>query len=150
MIMAWKVGLKPILYAEDVNKTVVLTTLFLYFVPLLVDYWGLTTYTQPGKKLKHWAGFFTVLVISILAFVSVGVLPFSEKKAELIHLPLEYIYYISGIWIMLAIADWCVSISKDEAKAQLQARNTMRQVEKKLQKETMKKRVKHHQNRKGS
>jgi hypothetical protein len=148
LFIAWIVVLKPVIVTNDINKTAIFSTLFLFLTPLLIDYWGFNPATKQGVYLQLIGGFLTSFAI-IFALVGVfnGIPLDQEKGTTIFNMPIKYIWYFSGIWIVLALADWIISITPKEVKAQQEARRILRKSEYLAVRENMKKRTTYYKRR---
>jgi hypothetical protein len=150
LILAWFIALKSVLLSTSTDKVTLYSSLFLYFLPLLVDYLGFKSYSPKGELVKTIGGWLT---LGAVVFTLVGVLggiPLDIKDGTISGLPLRYIWYGSGIWIILAISDWIISLTPQEVEAQEKIRIMFREMERKSKAETMKKRRNFYQKERGA
>lgn len=144
LILAWAAALKPVLLTETPDAVVIFSTLFLFWIPLVIDYFGFNRFTKQGKFLQHLGGFLTVFATLFALVGLLGGVPLDETDGTILMLSLDTIWKLSGIWIILAVVDWIVSITPKEVSGQLAVRKMIRDSEEQAFKETMKKRTTHY------
>ncbi|MCM3224020.1 hypothetical protein M3644_30285 [Bacillus cereus] len=150
LLACWWIGLKPVLFAKEVNKTTILATLFLFLMPLLIDYKGFIVISKLANRIKNTAFIITLLTIILIGLTILdGGSLLNEHEKTLYGINLEIIWYILGIWVIFGINDWiCLTIYPKEAKAQEHIQKNIRKVQDKILQETpLEKRISYHKNR---
>lgn len=109
LLITWIVALKPLLDSSDlngINQSAFYAPIFLFFLPLIIDYWGIITGTTIGKVVKG-IGMYTTIIAVVFLFIAT----FSDgslniKNGTLFSWKIETYWYILGFWIVLSMIDW--------------------------------------------
>jgi hypothetical protein len=144
----WFVALRPVLTSDKVDPQNVLSTLFLFFMPLLIDYWGFLVITKFARTMRRINFYITLgctIVIGMGTFSGVNPINVDEKK--LYGLSLNTLWYLLSLWVFLALIDWItLTVYRKEARAQANVQKAMRKEQSKILKETpLKKRITYHE-----
>lgn len=137
----WWIALKPVLIPSPpgkVDPTGILSTMFLFFMPLLIDYWGFITITKLAKRLRKINYIVTISCIIFIGFALLqGGSPLNVTAKTLYGIDLKIIWYGSFIWVVLAFIDWItLSVYPKEAKAQKKLQKVIQKEQNKILKET--------------
>ncbi|PGB21671.1 hypothetical protein COM06_30025 [Bacillus toyonensis] len=108
LAMAWFIAIKPVFLSEDTTKITFCSTLFLFFVPLLIDYWGIKINSMGSLILKHVGIYSTgaALFIILLVMLDLDDSILNMNSKELFTIPFYNIWWLLLFWVGLAVADW--------------------------------------------
>ncbi|OVE34187.1 hypothetical protein CCZ20_27880 [Priestia aryabhattai] len=135
--VCWLVAIKPVLLAKEPDKLAICSTLFLFFVPLFIDYCSFEVNTKKGRFLKYCGAYSSLMgVVFTIVCSYEGIVLHSNEKAFGI-LKLWLLWRLLSIWVILSFGDWLVlSFDPVELKIQKIVKKKMRKQKEKLLKET--------------
>ncbi|AXK21489.1 hypothetical protein [Bacillus sp. COPE52] len=104
--VAWLVALRPIFSLDETTKTAFCATLFLFFVPLIIDYFGFEDNSKTGMYLKMIGGYTSLFALAVVVSVSFDGIGIDMKKKLLMGLSFENIWWFLFFWVALSFVDW--------------------------------------------
>ncbi|MEN1939002.1 hypothetical protein AAIE21_26615 [Paenibacillus sp. 102] len=116
LLIAWCVAIKPIFLSNDTSKVAFCSTLFLFFVPLTIDYLGMTVNTKLGVILKNIGFYSTLLPIVVIICITFDGLEVNLISKMMYGISFYVIWWVLFLWIVLSFVDWiyfsCSSVEK--------------------------------------
>lgn len=125
LIMAWIIAIKPVFLSDDTTKVSFCSTLFLFFVPLLIDYLGIRVHSKGSSILKHVGIYSTGIAIFLILLVTFDNSILNMNSKELFTISFYNIWWILLFWVGLSLIDW-IHFTNDPLENQIRAETIKR------------------------
>ncbi|OUB77458.1 hypothetical protein BK744_08815 [Bacillus thuringiensis serovar zhaodongensis] len=106
LLIAWCVAIKPIFLSNETSKVAFCSTLFLFFVPLTIDYLGMSVNTNLGVLLKNIGFYSTLLPIVVIICITFEGLEVDLTSKMMYGISFYVIWWGLLTWIALSFIDW--------------------------------------------
>lgn len=106
LLIAWCVAIKPIFLSSETSKVAFCSTLFLFFVPLTIDYLGMSVNTKLGVLLKNIGFYSTLLPIVVIICITFEGLEVDLSSKMMYGISFYVIWLVLLTWIALSFIDW--------------------------------------------
>ncbi|WP_144597392.1 hypothetical protein [Bacillus cereus] len=117
LLIAWCVAIKPIFLSGETSKVAFCSTLFLFFVPLTIDYLGMTVNTKLGVFLKNVGFYSTLLPVVLILCITFDGLEVDLTSKMFYGISFYVLWWVLFIWIALSFVDWiyfsCSQVEKN-------------------------------------
>ncbi|MDF3555411.1 hypothetical protein [Bacillus cereus] len=106
LLSAWCIAIKPIFLSDTTTKSTFCSTLFLFFVPLVIDYWGMTVHSRIGNILKHVGVYTTILPIVLVFCINFDGLDINLTTKTMYGISFYGLWWGLFLWVALSFVDW--------------------------------------------